>query len=82
VLRRVPLVVLRLRDVVLRRRVPPLLLRALLPLAERDLLDEALERDVPLLEERRVVARLRVPPDRAARTFSTPSSICCMPSDD
>jgi hypothetical protein len=75
-----------LRVPVLRRRVPP---AELLELPDDDLPDDALRvpvlraRDVVEPVERRVVpVRLRVPPDRAARTFSTPSSISCKPSDD
>jgi len=68
-----------LRVPVLRFRVPPVL-RELLP--DDDLVDAARERDVVEPVERLVVpVRLRVPPDRAARTFSTPSSLCCIPSD-
>jgi hypothetical protein len=68
-----------LRVPVLRLRVPPVL-RELLP--DDDLADAARERDVVEPVERLVVpVRLRVPPDRAARTFSTPSSLCCIPSD-
>jgi hypothetical protein len=64
-----------LRVPVLRRRVPP---DELLELPD----DVLRDRDVVEPVERRVVpVRLRVPPDRAARTFSTPSSISCKPSD-